>query len=76
MRKPHLGSVDGAISSGLDNGKNVAILGVEDYLFDGSLSRKCVNRRAFGWLGMPSPGFVVVAHLEALESGAGHCASA
>lgn len=37
MRKPHLGSVDGAIASALDNGKNVAVLGVENYGFNGSL---------------------------------------
>lgn len=50
VRKPHLGSVDGAIASTLDNGKNVAILGVKDYLFDVSLyTQMCQLGRARVW---------------------------
>ena len=72
MRKPHLGSVDGAIAGTLDNGKNVAILGVKNYLFDVSLyTQMCQLGRVRVWLWR-----CLWSHLEAFESGAGHCASA
>jgi len=39
MRKPHFGTVDGAIARALDDGQQVMIFGVEDDALGGSLRR-------------------------------------